>query len=276
MEPAKSPSSRRASCRDLRERPQRAGERASDPRVIASRGMRSFPFVRLALALTCLASCAGRQSGPSSPSSVSASEEDAAPRAEPVAPDVARAPETAPVGDAGPPFVGSHAQVLPTQDAGASAPDSALADEPHRALLRRLVAGTLRWSDAVDPQRGVLFIESLEPSPSGRSTRSTARSLRVCAVNPMNPDITRALRDALAQADANDVWSCEGAVCAIAGMEFQPAWRILFTGSSEAPRLEALARFSEAALSPAARARHEGYVEAGLRAFRAQPCRSPR
>ncbi len=92
----------------------------------------------------------------------------------------------------------------------------------------------------------------------------------------MNADVARAVRDAIAQADANEGWFCEGAVCSIAGMEYQPAWRVHFTGSNESLRLEAVTRFSEAALSPAARARHEGYIEAGLRAFRARLCRASR
>lgn len=166
--------------------------------------------------------------------------------------------------------------------ATAASPDVAIADDasseqdppdPHLVRLRALAADDDALRAGIDAARGVTVIRYIEAPPSGRGREDLSnRHLCGATVTRALPSLRSALSAAIEQAGASESFSCDGDVCTVPGMEYQPAFHLYFVSSGDALTLEAIAQVSEATMGEQWMTRATAYVTRSLTAARAHPC----
>lgn len=174
------------------------------------------------------------------------------------------------------------AAVVIADAAADAAPDVAVTDaaaseqdppDPHLVRLRALAADDNALRAGIDATRGVTVIHYIEAPPSGQGREDLSnRHLCGAAVTRALPSLRSALNAAIEQAGANESFSCDGDVCSVPGMEYQPAFHLYFVSSGDTLTLEAIAQVSEATMGEQWMTRATAYVTRSLTAARAHPC----
>lgn len=186
-------------------------------------------------------------------------------------PVVIAAPDVTAVTDASAPDAANAPDDAPPADATPS--DAPPARDPRLAWLRTLANGGAPMTGATDPARGLTVVHYIEAPPSGQGGESISTQHHCgAALTRQLPALRQVLSAVVEQADANEAFDCNASECIVPGMEYQPAWHVLFVDVQGAPRIEAVMQLSEAALSDAWLARVNAYVTRSLSAARARPC----
>lgn len=208
----------------------------------------------LALLVAALFACSATRATPSAAQPVTQPVVAAPAVTDASAPDAANAPDDAPAADSAP-------------------SDTPPARDPRLAWLRALANGAAPMTGATDPARGLTVVHYIEAPPSGQGGESISTQHHCgAALTRQLPALRTVLAAVVEQADANEAFDCNASECIVPGMEYQPAWHVLFTDVQGAPRVEAVMQLSEAALNDAWLARVNAYVTRSLSAARAHPC----
>jgi hypothetical protein len=161
-------------------------------------------------------------------------------------------------------------------DAGAPA-DATPPPDPRLARLRAFANGTIPMAEATDPAHGLAVVHYLEAPPSGEGSETISTQHHCgAALRRELPALRRVLAAIVEQSDGNDTFACDATECIVPGMEYQPAWHVLFLDVQGTPRIEAVMQLSEAAMGESWRTRMNEYVARSLTAARAHPCPMPR
>lgn len=190
------------------------------------------------------------------------------------APPLVTTPAIAVAEDAAAPVSSDAASDAASADAATDdAPTARAQPDPHLVRLRALAADDATLRAGIDPARGVTMIRYLEAPPSGEG-REEHTSRRLCGATLARalPSVRRALNAAIEQSTANESFDCEGDVCTVAGMEYQPVHRLYFVTTGDTITLEAIAQVSEAAMASEWLLRATDFVTRNLTAARAHPC----
>lgn len=186
-------------------------------------------------------------------------------------PVVVAAPDVTAVTDAAAPDAANATDDAPAADDAAS--DAPPARDPRLAWLRTLSNGGAPMTGATDPARGLTVVHYIEAPPSGQGGESISTQHHCgAALTRQLPALRQVLAAIVEQADANEAFDCNASECIVPGMEYQPAWHVLFVDVQGAPRIEAVMQLSEAAMNEAWLARVNAYVTRSLTAARAHPC----
>lgn len=191
-------------------------------------------------------------------------------------------PTSAPAADASASAPAPDASVVePSRDASAADAFAADASEddaneppdPRLARLRAFADGSTPIAEATDPAHGLTVVRYLEAPPSGQG-RETFTSQHHCgaALARELPALRRTLAAIVEQARDTESFDCRGGECVVRGMEYQPAWHVLFLDVQGQPRIEAVMQVSEALMSEAWLSRATAFTERSLAAARARPC----
>jgi hypothetical protein len=163
--------------------------------------------------------------------------------------------------------------VLPGAEVGAG-PDRS----PQEQFIRAVVSGATLFSEAIDPEYGVVSVLFLSPRtdiarrPVGRALISNHRR---CGADLRRaiPAFQRDLADIVQAVDAGQTFRCEDDRCVVQGGGTAPAWHLRFSARHlPSPRLELVARVSESGMDQAWISRVQAYVDRARAVGGSRPC----